>query len=279
MKGMKLTLLATLLLSAMGANANVVSGTALTDGGKAVNLQSMDWLSLAATRNISAVTMLANLEDENGWVDSLGNSWGYGEWRLATRHEAEELLYSVWGGTVVDGVSKDNYDGASWFSDNFGMTASNSPQSALAWFNYGIGECGDVDAVAYSEAERGCQGKVFVDFVGQSRDSLGNVVNPDGSTSRQITYKANSGPAAAFYSSGGVNFNQSYDVRINNSTFGLNDNVARNAESFLLVRGQEENYGGWGEPGAAASNVSMLGGGIMSMGMLGFSLAMRRRKK
>tara|TARA_B100000508_G_scaffold140731_1_gene143113 strand:+ start:2460 stop:3287 length:828 start_codon:yes stop_codon:yes gene_type:complete len=272
---MKKTLTLALSLLSLGAQANIVSGPSFTDTGKAVNTQDLEWLSLFATNGISSREMMANLQNSDGWIDNFGNSWAHDDWRIATRYEVEELLFSLWGGSSL-GLSTDNYDGAKWFNDNLGLTGSNRINSQIGWFHYGIGECGFSEAEAYGDATKGCEGNAFVSFDVIERDSVGDIVNNDGSLSRGITYRANSGLAGSFTRNGGVNYNQQYDVRVNNSSFNIDDGVSRGAESFVLVRGQDANYGGWGEPGAIASNVNSASTALLSLSLFGM-LLMRRR--
>ena len=150
---MKKTLTLALSLLSLGAQANIVSGPSFTDTGKAVNTQDLEWLSLFATNGISSREMMANLQNSDGWIDNFGNSWAHDDWRIATRYEVEELLFSLWGGSSL-GLSTDNYDGAKWFNDNLGLTGSNRINSQIGWFHYGIGECGFSEAEAYGEIGR-----------------------------------------------------------------------------------------------------------------------------
>ena len=98
---MKKTLILALSLLSLGAQANIVSGPSFTDAGKAVNTQDLEWLSLFATNGISSREMMANLQNSDGWIDNFGNSWAHDDWRIATRYEVEELLFSLWGGSSL----------------------------------------------------------------------------------------------------------------------------------------------------------------------------------
>ncbi len=102
-----------LLGACFTANAVIISGEMYTDDGKLVALQGLEWLSLEHTAGLSR----ADVED--GFTDNYGTSWAAGEWTYADRAQTETLLNSLWGG-VYDGWSNDNYDGASWFINNFG---------------------------------------------------------------------------------------------------------------------------------------------------------------
>lgn len=91
------------------AIASIISGPQTTSNGKVVNLSGLEWLSLDQTVGYSKTSI------EDG---SAGN-WLANGWRYSTRTETEALLDSLWGGTT-EGWYWDNYDGASWFGDNFG---------------------------------------------------------------------------------------------------------------------------------------------------------------
>lgn len=272
---MKKTVFATLTFLSLGVQASIVSGPEFTDEGKAVNTQGLEWLSLSATNGMSSKEMMENLERDSGWTDNFGNNWGYDDWRIATRFEVEELLYSLWGGTAL-GISTDNYDGTKWFNDNLNLTGSNTVNSQIGWFRYGIGECGLSEAETYADATKGCEGNAFISFDVIERDNVGHIVNSNGTLSRGITYRANSGLAGSFTRNGGINYNKQYDVRINNSSYNIEDGTGSNAESFVLVRGQDANYGGWGEPSALVSNASFGGTALFSVSLFGMLLLRRR---
>lgn len=95
------------------AQASIISGTQFTGDGKEVNLGGLEWLSLDATAGYSRTSI------ENGTA----GSWLSDGWRYSTRIETEDLLDSLWGGTT-ESWSKDNFDGASWFGDNFSWLSS-----------------------------------------------------------------------------------------------------------------------------------------------------------
>ncbi len=107
---------AALAVSSSIANAGLISGTHTTSGGKTVDLQGLEWMSLDFTAGMSR----ADVED--GFTDHYGTTWAAGDWTYASRGQTESLLGSLWGGTY-SGRSSDNADGAHWFIDNFGGLA------------------------------------------------------------------------------------------------------------------------------------------------------------
>lgn len=117
------------------ANANIITGPQTTDGGKVVNLQGLEWLSLNQTVGQS------RLDVEAGFTAANGDVWAKDEWQYATRLQTSTLLSSLWG-QISSGWSEDNFDGASWFLENFaaglGLT---SPEMSVSFF-YGEGSCG-----------------------------------------------------------------------------------------------------------------------------------------
>ncbi|MBZ9613449.1 PEP-CTERM sorting domain-containing protein [Rheinheimera maricola] len=115
---MKKLLAAALLLTAClstSAHAGLISGLETTAGGKAVNLQGLEWMPLTYTVGLSR----NQVEAVGGFTDNFGGVWNAGDWRYAKRSETEALLGSLWGETY-DGWSHDNYDGASTFQTLFG---------------------------------------------------------------------------------------------------------------------------------------------------------------
>lgn len=100
------------LILASTVSEATVMGLNYTDLGKEVNLSGVEWLGLTATHNISRADIEAGT---GGWLSN--------NWRYATRGETESLFDSLWGGTN-EGWHISNYDGGSWFYDNFGGLAN-----------------------------------------------------------------------------------------------------------------------------------------------------------
>lgn len=123
-------LLATALLLTAGlstsAHAGFISGTQVTDGGKSVNLQGLEWMPLTYTAGLSR----NQVEAAGGFTDRFGGVWNAGEWRYATRTETETLLGSLWGGRYAN-WSGDNFDGASTFLSLFGALRLDAEQSQI----------------------------------------------------------------------------------------------------------------------------------------------------
>ncbi|MBV1879504.1 MAG: PEP-CTERM sorting domain-containing protein [Pseudomonadales bacterium] len=86
-----------------------ILGPQITGEGKIVDLSGLEWLELPGTEHLSR----NDIEGGAGGFIAAG-------WRYASRSEAEALFDSLWGGTV-EGLSADNYDGARWFLDHFGV--------------------------------------------------------------------------------------------------------------------------------------------------------------
>lgn len=111
------------------AKAGVISGVQYTAGGKAVDLQGLEWLSLDRTRGYS------RLQVEGGQDGLVSDGWRY-----ATRNEASLLLRSLWGG--VQGGSWDNGDGADWLFTYLGGGNLFAGHNELhSFFFGGAGEC------------------------------------------------------------------------------------------------------------------------------------------
>lgn len=228
---MKKTFIITALwMVSLAANAGIVSGTHTTAGGKSVDLQGLEWLTLDHTNGISRDL----IEDDNGWTDNYGNTYSGSEWRYATLEETGILLGSLWGGTA-DGYSADNYDGASWFRDNFGMPAfddmggTNSDELATeedwAGFFYGSTlEC--VGAEDYS-----CFGYVAL-FENYRVDIQGRVITGSNPYTSEVgtTYEGNTGQAGYFTDVEGLDTNI---LPINDFLF---ENYEGQDTSSLLVR-------------------------------------------
>ena len=119
---MNIKKLSTILISSMlaatsiFADASILSGPQSTSGGKAVDLQGLEWMSLDHTAGLSREDV------ELGFTDRYDTVWGAGEWIYASRKQTEAMLGSLWGGTY-NGHSADNADGAEWFLDHFGGLA------------------------------------------------------------------------------------------------------------------------------------------------------------
>lgn len=188
-------LVAGLAFSHINANAGIISGVHqyqdVNGQTREVNLQGLEWLSFDHSFNISR-----NSIDGKGWTDNQGNQWNANEWRYATFDETSNLLASLWGGNFTD-TAFNNYQGASWFDQNFGLNSLSSSfyeGLQVAWFNYGqADECGD--------ANTSCSHRIFladdlqdldivwndVDINGNTRvvyDGSSRILNTDGSTRR-----------------------------------------------------------------------------------------------
>ncbi len=150
------------------SHATFISGNHQTDGGKIVDLQGLEWLSLDHTMELSR----DYVEDASGFTDNYGTYFSAGEWRYATRVEVATLLGSLWGGTVP-GLDFSNADGALWFESFFGLLAYDSiisdahvpsppPTSNVgdySWFHYGA-----VNACPNSLGHDVCVG--YVELIG-----------------------------------------------------------------------------------------------------------------
>ncbi|MBL7001114.1 MAG: hypothetical protein ISR73_14715, partial [Gammaproteobacteria bacterium] len=90
-------------------NATIISGVQYTGEGKFVALNDLEWLSLDVTAGYSRTSI----------EDGTAGTWLADGWRYSTRLETEALLDSLWGQTT-EGYHWDNFDGASWFINNFG---------------------------------------------------------------------------------------------------------------------------------------------------------------
>jgi hypothetical protein len=143
-------------LVASHVNASTVSPSQLTAGGKSVSLSGLEWLPLTQTEGQSWVAVEAGLATQ---------SYGSG-WRFASRMEVEDLMDSLWGETT-EGWYWDNFDGASWFGENFGwLQASvdaNGHTISETHFYFGNGDCGGSVQV--------CVGSVRSDAFGSSQFS------------------------------------------------------------------------------------------------------------
>jgi len=159
---MSIKKLSTILISSMlaatsiFANASILSGPQSTSGGKAVDLQGLEWMSLDHTAGLSREDI------ELGFTDRYDTVWGAGEWIYASRKQTEAMLGSLWGGTY-NGYSADNADGAEWFLDHFGGLAyddgfgedrisrawSNDNWTEYDFSNFLFGDKGDCISSAY----------------------------------------------------------------------------------------------------------------------------------
>lgn len=97
------------------ANATTISGTLTTDGGKAVNLSGLEWLSFDDT---SLGTFGVALAD----ITSIGSAWRIEDWRLASDSEVEALFISLGLNTSPNTSSSSitHNDGANFILDNWG---------------------------------------------------------------------------------------------------------------------------------------------------------------
>ena len=136
-----------------------------------VNLQGLEWLALDNSFGFNR----SDIQDK-AWTDNQGNNWNAGDWRYATTAETSNLLSSIWGGQFTD-FAFNNYQGATWFADNFfgsRDTIANASGNGgsfqdfrFAWFNYGeLSECGSGDTT--------CQHRVRVaeDFTGPTLQDI-----------------------------------------------------------------------------------------------------------
>lgn len=138
------------------ANAGFISGEQsfqdVNGNSKSVNLSGLEWLSLDHTLGMSRDDI-----DGKDWTDTKGNSWNSNEWRYATRAETNALINSLWGGTY-DGVGYNNYQGANWFADHFGMvsgTADGWTNYQRSYFFYGAaGDCSTDPTIS-------CSGRIY----------------------------------------------------------------------------------------------------------------------
>lgn len=219
-----------LWMVSLAANAGIVSGPHVTVGGKNVNLQGLEWLTLDHTSGISRDI----IESVSGWTDNFGNFYAASEWRYATLAETGLLLESIWGGTA-DGYSNDNYDGASWFSMHFSMPAfddvGGTNTDALAtgedWAGFYYGET----EACVPVAEYSCFGYVSL-LENYAEDIEGRFITSTTpyTASVGITYEANSGQAGYFTDIEGLNTNI---LPFNNILF---DNYEGDDTGSLLVR-------------------------------------------
>lgn len=176
-KCIKLAFSLALSTVAVSANAGLISGeqSFQNSQGQAqqVNLQGLEWLSLDHTFGIAREDI-----ENQAWTDNNGTTWQAGDWRFATRQETNDLINSIWGGTF-DGWGHSNYQGVSWFDENFGLINGSHSDSGFvdyqfAWFNYGqTNEC-------ITDASQTCQGYIALaeDYVGSALAS--NNVNRPG---------------------------------------------------------------------------------------------------
>lgn len=118
-----------LILTVPFVAASIV-GPSSTSLGKSVNLGGLEWLELTATENLLRSQVAA---DAGGFISA--------GWRYATRSETEALLDSLWAGTSEE-QSADNFDGARWFFDHFGigsaLGAGLSPGYSSGGFRHGV---------------------------------------------------------------------------------------------------------------------------------------------
>lgn len=116
------------LVLAANANAGLISGAHLTDGGKNVNLSGLTWHTWD----------IANISRDS--VESQMVVGGiYEEYRYATRGEFEALFDSLWGGTH-EGWHVSNADGGNWLRDNFGGLIPLASTGSNVFYG-SMGEC------------------------------------------------------------------------------------------------------------------------------------------
>jgi hypothetical protein len=93
------------------ASAGIIAGEQLTAGGKIVNLQGLEWLSLDHTLGVQTVDLAS------GFTDNYGK-FRVG-WRYATIEEASLLMNSLWK-IENGGWRPGDVDGRGWYIENFG---------------------------------------------------------------------------------------------------------------------------------------------------------------
>lgn len=210
------------------ANAGIISGThsfqATTDFGpqeQTVNLQGLDWLSLDRTFGLSRIDI-----DGNTWEDNSGTTWQANEWRFATREETNALVNSLWGGSL-NGWGHNNYQGVSWFEENFGLLAgthrnSNFVDFQRAWFNYGSSnECS-------TDNQRTCRG-----YIALAKDYTGNFFQTNVKTGAQaVGYDTDFHQGLGFISE----FNSGLEVGLSRSVASGVVNSRNLRVGNLLVR-------------------------------------------
>ena len=244
MKSLNFLFVALTLCFASIAHATIISGNHVTAGGKTVNLQGLEWLSLDETANVSRTNI------EAGYGNFLNNGWTY-----ASRAQTETLLGSLWGGTY-DGYSADNADGASWFISNFGALREGgdfNSQNITGWnianFFFGLdGECKTdvtLTCVGYTiKADNYVASLTAFNVI----DQVIEVSNPGGA-----------GPVGKFVDNYGV-------------SMGVTDENAALSKSF-----NAPSYGSLLVRTAAAPEPSAIA--LMGLGLLGFGVTRRKQKK
>jgi hypothetical protein len=170
------------------SSAGVISGNQSTDDGNLVALQGYEWMTLDSTAG------LQRSDIENGFTDNDGNVWGASDWSYASRVQTEILVNSLWDG-IYSGWSDGNFDGASWFIENFGGlgfeglpggVSSNSNWVNLDNTRFFFGDDGDCT----SDLSMSCRGYIQAGDNYNSDLSARNVVT---STASEVSYIANSG--------------------------------------------------------------------------------------
>jgi hypothetical protein len=90
------------------ASAGIISGSHMTDGGKIVNLQNLEWLTWDLTYGVSRNQV------ESGYGNYLNDGWRY-----ASLEEYAALLISLSPVNRVEYNHISNRDGTQWLWENF----------------------------------------------------------------------------------------------------------------------------------------------------------------
>jgi hypothetical protein len=151
--------------------------------GKNADLQGLQWLSLDLTEGVTRTSI------ESGFGGYFSDNWRY-----ASREETETLLGSLWGGTA-SGWANNNFDGANWFINTFGLSTS-WPNSNEVFTNFLFGETFECSAWSgYT-----CAGSVKT-YNNSGVQKYGEDVNG----SSILSYSAYSGAAGYLHEKAGLN--------------------------------------------------------------------------